>query len=577
MNPKGKVMNYEDGMEKKNKELDKTYVYGRWGPYQTLQAGFVMFHMWSTGFQLLIGVFIAYRPGYQCAGSENRSHTNTSVYTVYEKCQIKTFHNHTNSLQLMSVEECSNGYQYTLPKENTIVTEFDLVCGEANLAELLQTLVMAGQLVGAASASSLSDRIGRKTVHLGSNLLTLIFGISTAFAPDYTTLAILKFILGVLQQGMVMSGSVIALELFPEKSRFWCELCGSLVWTTGLIIMSGIAYLLQNYSWRYLQITLSCFSVLSLIQYWVQDESLRWLTVNGKTREIEKVLKKVAKWNKLNVTELKENVQRKMKAAKVNDIKETQLEKGQGETTLKVEKYSILTILQNKSVLLISVLLCFTWVTNTLTYFGLTLTATSLAGNRFLNFFFMACVEYISWVLELIMLRQFGRRTTTIFFHSITGTALAIATVLKYFSDGDETFMKMSVIATFVGKMSVTGSFSVLFLFTPELFPTNLRNVGIGMCSTFSRIGAMIAPFAGTLARQTPWAPGTVFSSMCFAVTLIALYLPETRGMDLLQTLEEVKLWYAENSGLRLRKGRKNKNLKFELTTVPVEEEKFIS
>ena len=41
--------------------------------------------------------------------------------------------------------------------------------------------------------------------------------------------------------------------------------------------------------------------------------------------------------------------------------------------------------------------------------------------------------------------------------------------------DGDETFMKMSVIATFVGKMSVRGSFSVLFLFTPELFPTNLR------------------------------------------------------------------------------------------------------
>ena len=64
---------------------------------------------------------------------------------------------------------------------------------------------------------------------------------------------------------------------------------------------------------------------------------------------------------------------------------------------------------------------------------------------------------------------------------------------------------------------------------------------------------------------------------MCFAVTLIALYLPETRGMDLLQTLEEVKLWYAENSGLRLRKGRKKENLKSELTIVPVEEEKFIS
>lgn len=103
------------------------------------------------------------------------------------------------------------------------------------------------------------------------------------------------------------------------------------------------------------------YSIQNYQNYRVQDESLRWLTVNGKTREIEKVLKKVAKWNKSNVTELKENVQRKMKALKVNDIEETQLEKGQGETTLKVEKYSILTILQNKSVLLISVLLCFTW------------------------------------------------------------------------------------------------------------------------------------------------------------------------------------------------------------------------
>lgn len=42
-------------------------------------------------------------------------------------------------------------------------------------------------------------------------------------------------------------------------------------------------------------------------------------------------------------------------------------------------------------------------------------------------------------------------------------------------TDGDETLILLSVIATFAGKMSVTGSFSTLFLFTPELYPTNLR------------------------------------------------------------------------------------------------------
>lgn len=40
---------------------------------------------------------------------------------------------------------------------------------------------------------------------------------------------------------------------------------------------------------------------------------------------------------------------------------------------------------------------------------------------------------------------------------------------------GNETLKMLSIIATFAGKMSVTGSFSVLFLFTPELYPTNLR------------------------------------------------------------------------------------------------------
>jgi OCT family organic cation transporter-like MFS transporter 4/5 len=76
----------------------------------------------------------------------------------------------------------------------------DLVCDRATLVELLQTLVFGGQFVGAAFASSLSDRFGRKTVHLGSSILTLFFGIGVAFSPNFLILAILKFILGVLQQ-----------------------------------------------------------------------------------------------------------------------------------------------------------------------------------------------------------------------------------------------------------------------------------------------------------------------------------------------------------------------------------------
>uniref|UniRef100_K1PNQ9 Solute carrier family 22 member 16 n=1 Tax=Magallana gigas TaxID=29159 RepID=K1PNQ9_MAGGI len=482
-----KIMN-EDKVDEK-RELDEDYVYGRWGSYQTLQFAFLLFHLWQAGFQLLIGVFIAYRPGFECAAPTNVNHSlyNESNYVIYEKCQIKLYNNDTNGLELKSVQGCTNGYKYLLDKESTIVTEFDLICDKSSLAELIQTLVMAGQLVGAAFASSLSDRLGRKTVHLCSNLMILILGISVAFAPNYTTLAIMKFILGVFQQGIVMSGSEHDVNVYKACSTE-----------------------------RVLAKIIFCR---------VQDESLRWLIANGKTNEVDKILHKVAKWNKLNYGELKKNVTRKIKLSKTKkpDVEESLLENV--DKSLTVEKYSILTILQNKSVLLITMLM-------------------------------------------------FGRRTATIFFHTITGSSLALATLLNYFSGGNETLKMLSIIATFAGKMSVTGSFSVLFLFTPELYPTNLRNVGIGMCSTFSRIGAMISPFAGLLALHIPWAPGTIFASMCFIVTVIALYLPETRGMDLLQTLDEVKVWYAEHSGFRLKKGRTKNKLESEIEKVYKKESK---
>lgn len=66
----------------------------------------------------------------------------------------------------------------------------------------------------------------------------------------------------------MLPGAVFTIELFPENTRFWCEIGGAMFWTTGLVVMSRVAYLLQNYSWRYLQIALSCFSLLRLIQYW---------------------------------------------------------------------------------------------------------------------------------------------------------------------------------------------------------------------------------------------------------------------------------------------------------------------
>lgn len=45
-----------------------------------------------------------------------------------------------------------------------------------------------------------------------------------------------------------------------------------------------------------------------------------------------------------------------------------------------------------------------------------------------------------------------------------------------------------------VGKFGATAAFTNVYVITSEMFPTNLRQSFMATCSTFARIGSMIAP-----------------------------------------------------------------------------------
>ncbi len=48
-----------------------------------------------------------------------------------------------------------------------------------------------------------------------------------------------------------------------------------------------------------------------------------------------------------------------------------------------------------------------------------------------------------------------------------------------------------------VGKSAITMAFCSIYLYSSELFPTEVRNVGIGTASMFARISGMAAAFIG--------------------------------------------------------------------------------
>lgn len=102
----------------------------------------------------------------------------------------------------------------------------------------------------------------------------------------------------------------------------------------------------------------------TVIKSRVQDESLRWLAANGKMEAADKVIQKVARWNKINYEDLKKIVDKRM-AVFDKETDDVDANKPTAEDTIPreliVEKYSIFTILKNKNILLISMVMWFTW------------------------------------------------------------------------------------------------------------------------------------------------------------------------------------------------------------------------
>jgi len=47
----------------------------------------------------------------------------------------------------------------------------------------------------------------------------------------------------------------------------------------------------------------------------------------------------------------------------------------------------------------------------------------------------------------------------------------------------------------FVARALISGAFQAAYVYTPEVYPTSMRAIGLGSCSGMARIGAIVTPF----------------------------------------------------------------------------------
>ena len=414
--------------------------------------------------------------------------------------------------------ECQEWEYDTSQFLSTITSDFGLVCGKEYLKSTAQTLYFIGMIFGVFTFGVLADVFGRKQVLVPLLVGMSVSGIITSQMPTFET-----FIFGRLLNAFGVIG--IFECYFTYMLEFvggrWNTIIGGgveYIWVCGWLSLAGLAYVLRD--WRELMLYSSIPSILSVVLYWLVPESPRWLLSMGRIEEAERIVRSAAHFNKISLPEdwrLK-SVQKK-----------------------KPRKTNLLDMFRYPNMRLKTLILYYNWFVNSFAYYGLTMNMGDLGGsNVYLSFTISGLLEIPAYAAAIILLLYFGRRVP--YYSSMLLCGISLLSIMLvprgvYKDDWPATAVALC------GKSCITFSWAVLFIYSAEIFPTEIRTSGIGSASFIGRFGGILAPWVGLLGKTFhPYIPAIIFGGNALLAGLLAVWLPETQGRDLPYTIEESEL-----------------------------------
>ncbi|GFR28258.1 organic cation transporter protein, partial [Trichonephila clavata] len=99
----------------------------------------------------------------------------------------------------------------------------------------------------------------------------------------------------------------------------------------------------------------------------------------------------------------------------------------------------------------------------------------------------------------------------------------------------------LGVSLSLFGKFCISCAFGIIYVFTAEIFPTIVRNVGLGSASVSARVGSIIAPFVRELGKAThPVVPQIFFGILAAIGGFLVLFLPETNNCSVPDTFKDM-------------------------------------
>ena len=416
---------------------------------------------------------------------------------------------------------------------------------------LLGSMMFLGMWLGNWSFGLLADRYGRRLAHIVSLIVGCLAALSSALSSNFYMLLIFRILLGVGIGGAHTAFGLFA-EFLPHRKRSANLLYVQLFWPLGSVFGVGLVWaILPSLGWRWLVVfsqipMLGCF----VVYYWL-PESPRFLIMRNRPRKVVEILKYGAQMNgihrstSVDLSTLLEHSSSPSSSSPPSPSRFSRM--------LLVWRQ----IISSRGRLLFFAL-CFAWFLNCFIYYGLILLTPKLFSSsqadssspstetsrgpyvsvyEYLTLFLTALAELPGALFVLWVTDRLGHVRTQCIALCVCACSTACEIIVSAVNtamkiDNKLSFQILQTMFSMFSRAGIFASYSGLYIYTPEVYPTRIRSTLLGICNSFSRTGAIITPFLANNI-ESKWIPLLIYT-ICsiLALVLVGFLLPESNSMQ---------------------------------------------
>ncbi|XP_018328933.1 synaptic vesicle 2-related protein [Agrilus planipennis] len=408
---------------------------------------------------------------------------------------------------------------------------------------LTTTVVFLGMMLSSTFWGNLSDRYGRKYALTLCAILLFYYGLLSALAPSFMWILLLRGLVG-FAIGCTPQSVTLYAEFLPTKQRAKCVVLLDCFWALGACFEVVLALVVMpTLGWKWLlALSTGPLLIFMLICPWL-PESARFHIASGQTDKALATIEKIAS----------DNGKPMLLGRLVVDDTQAQLpHRG---------RFKDLLI---PSLRMTSLLLWFIWMACAFCYYGLVLMSTELfepssnaciekidsrppineencAANckqlqttDYIDLLWTTLAEFPGIFVTIFIIERFGRKRTM----AVQFVVYAVCCLFLLICPQRRSALTLVL---FFARGIIAGVFQAAYVYTPEVYPTSLRSVGVGSCSAMARFGAMVTPYVAQVLLKT----SVIFSVALYATgallaALACILLPlETTGKELTDNIDQ--------------------------------------